>query len=494
MRGLIKGTVIAACAVGALLAMATGGYCATLFYDSFEPPVGSGLWTIGPDNWKQSSGHHMLESQNNHIRTPGIKGIMVVDNWRYPYNSQRTLSVAYGSNIYLKCWIFEDNDIPWPPQNAGEGWPNGYITILNSAWLANPDGVGADAFSVGVMGEIGRVNGAMRDFFDNCCVYTTTDYYQVLNGDGVQFVPRRQGWRKYTILVNEYTGNPGDVQFLIDDKVVYDGLRKPGAAFDKVVLGTKWWSHAYYYYDQVEFGTIETPIGCSAISEANALPDETWVSLESKVVSGCFSYSDLPNSPPAYDKPSPGYLAIEEDDRSSALWVSSSYQASVSSQANLAERIDVRGIMRTNEAGMRYLDAIEIINASDPVDQPRALGTTLKSLGSPLLDGKLVKVWGKVVNVPDKTPATIYGQERPGDWRRFFVIDDGSPGGPVKCYYGNIIVAKPGIDPNPAVKNGDYVSVVGVAGREVLEPGTTGPEKSVWIRGAGDLRILHAAP
>jgi hypothetical protein len=36
--------------------------------------------------------------------------------------------------------------------------------------------------------------------------------------------------------------------------------------------------------------------------------------------------------------------------------------------------------------------------------------------------------------------------------------------------------------------------VVGVPGREVLVPGTTGPEKSVWIRGAGDLRILHAAP
>ena len=150
--------------------------------------------------------------------------------------------------------------------------------------------------------------------------------------------------------------------------------------------------------------------------------------------------------------------------------------------------------MRTNQAGMRYLDAIQISHASDPVDQPRILGTILRSLGSAALDGKLVKVWGKVVNVPELTPPTVKGQERPGDWRRYFVIDDGSPGGPVKCYYSNIIVPKPGIDPVPAVTNGDFVSVVGVAGREVMVPGTTGPEKSVWIRGAGDLGILRAAP
>jgi len=84
----------------------------------------------------------------------------------------------------------------------------------------------------------------------------------------------------------------------------------------------------------------------------------------------------------------------------------------------------------------------------------------------------------------------VRGQERKGDWRRYFLIDDGSPGGPVKCYYDNIIS---GIDPVPEVNYGDYVSVVGVAGREVMVPGTTGPEKSVWIRGAGDLRT-HPRP
>jgi hypothetical protein len=496
IRGLLKGTAIVACAVSVLLATAIGGCCETLFYDSFEPPTNQGLWTLGPAGWSGAQGHDTLTNQNNHIRTPGVNGARSQANYRSTWNSQHALGASYGSNVYLKCWIFEDDDIPWPypllPGHTDEEWPDGYITLLNSAWLADPGAAGADAFSIGVMGEIGRVNGRFRAFFDDCSIYTTADDYVPLDGNGAPLVPRRQGWRKYTILVNGFTGNPGDVQFLIDDKVVYDGLRKEGAAFDTIVLGAKWWTYETYYYDQVEFGTIETAVPCITISEAKALPDETWVSLQSKVVAGCFSYSDLPPTPPAYDRPSPGYLAIEEDDRSSALWVSSSYQASVSSESNLAERVSVRGIMRTNEAGMRYLDAIEITRASDPESQPRVLGTTLRNLGSSLLDGRLVKVWGKVVNAPGYDPPTVMGQERPGDWRRYFMIDDGSPGGPVKCYYANIVVAKPGIVPSPAVANGNYVSVVGVAGREVLKPGVTGPEKSVWIRGAGDLKVLAA--
>ena len=78
------------------------------------------------------------------------------------------------------------------------------------------------------------------------------------------------------------------------------------------------------------------------------------------------------------------------------------------------------------------------------------------------------------------------GQERAADWRRFILIDDGSPT-PLKIYYDNIIS---GIDPNPTVTAGDYVSVIGVAGKEVLVPGTTSAEKSVWVRGTGDLVII----
>ena len=513
MKRLVRGTGIVACAVGTLLAMATAGCCATVFYDSFEPSKSGSVWNSAHEvtvSWFNPLGQTRdpMPDQNNHIRTPGVNGIRSKDNWKNVFNEKHVLVGALDSNVYLKCWIFEDNDIPWPVECAGQGWPNGFITLVNSAWIEGNSALG-DCFSIGVMGQIGYENGVLRDFFDDCCIYTTTDYYQVLNGDGVPLVPRRQGWRKYTILVNGVTGSPGDVQFLIDDKLVYNGLRNVSAStLDTIVVGARWWTHETYYYDQVEYGTIETPVNCSTISDANALPDETWVSLQSKVVTGSFNYSDLPAPPPppkptppgyklgAYDVPFPGYITIEEVDRSSALWVSSSYQSIFSSDPDRTthlplDRVNITGIMRTNEAGMRYLEAIEISHATDPVVQPRILGAGLKSIGSPLLDGKLVKVWGRVVS--------ILGQERPGDWRAYFTIDDGSPGGSVKCYYNNIIEqkqlpAKPVYDPVPAVKVGDYVSVVGVPGREVLVPGTTGPEKSVWIRGAGDLRILHAAP
>ena len=473
--------LVAVCAVSAVLATSVAGTCATIFIDGFEPQINGNLWVIGP--WEGLQGKHVLEGDNNHLRTPGMNSAFDIQNYRYTYNSQHAFPIPYANNVYLKCWVFEDNNSPWPYPlvfpHTDEEWPNLQIALLDTT---SP---GAEVFMIGVMGEIGRTYGKIRAFFDHCCVYTTTDTYQVLDGQyDRQHVPRRQGWRKYTILVNGYTGNAGDVQFLIDDRLVYSGHRASppwggGAPIDTIVLGSKWWTFEHYWFDHVSFGTIDTPVVCSLISEANALPDDTWVSLTGKVVMGCFTKS-----------PFPGYLAIEEDNRSGSLWVSTSYVANVWPATNDAERVNVvKGIMRTNEAGMRYLDAIQMSQAATSADQPRVLGTILRSLGSPALDGKLVKVWGKVVYVPGSNPPTVRGQERKGDWRRYFLIDDGSPGGPVKCYYDNIIS---GIDPVPEVNYGDYVSVVGVAGREVMVPGTTGPERGVWIRGAGDLRILRA--
>ncbi|MGB9619499.1 MAG: hypothetical protein ACPL7K_03700 [Armatimonadota bacterium] len=480
MNKILKVLLAAAVVISVTLAASPVTVAETLFWDGFEPSINGNWWIKGPSGWGGAQGHEELKGDDSHLRTPGINSAREWVNYRVTYNSQHNLGASFENNFYLKCWMFEDNDIPYPPVQH-EGWPNGFITLLDTTTVG-------DSFMVGVMGEQGlRAVPVKPAYFYNCCVYTATDGYKVLDGtSGRPLVPRRQGWRKYTILVNGYTGTPGDVQFLIDDKLVYNGNRMTGippgggAPMDTIILGSKWWSYETYWFDHVDFGIIETPIDCSLISEANALPDDTWVTLTGKVVMGCFAKS-----------PFPGYLSIEEDDRSGSLWVSTSYVAAVWPATNEAERISVKGIMRTNEAGMRYLDAIEISRAATSAGQPRALGTALRSLGDPALDGKLVKVWGRVVNVPGSSPPTVRGQERRGDWRRYFLITDGSPGGPVKCYYDNIIS---GVDPVPSVKDGDYVSVVGVVGREVLVPGVTSPERSVWIRGAGDLRIIRAAP
>lgn len=331
---------------------------------------------------------------------------------------------------------------------------------------------------LGVMGEIGRSR-QLSSYFNYCAVYTATDNYLPLNQIPPQTVQRRQGWRKYTILINGYTGNAGDVQFFVDDKLAYNGRRavEPdgGAApVDAIVLGAKWWTYENYYFDQVEFGRIDTPRLCATISEAKALPDGTWIDLAPKTVVGKFIVS-----------PMPGYVAVEEDDRSAALWISSSYQAVINTSTGTSDKLQIKGIMRTNEAGMRYLDAIQISKSASGVKQPRVLAIRLKDLDSPIIDGRLVKVCGKVEYA---SGSSIRGQERPGDWRRYFLISDGSRGGPVKCYYDNIIS---GIDPYPVVYAGDYVSVTGVAGKEVLVPGSTSLEKSIWIRGQGDLSIIR---
>lgn len=451
------------------------------FFDSFEPSIDGTLWQIGPPSWQgsPSQGQEELKGDDNHLRTPGINCARAWVNYRISYNSQHNLPISFDENVYLKCWIFEDDDISYPPPWLPEEWPNGYMTLVDTY-------VVGDFFRIGVMGEVGRAT-TNYQWFDNCAVETAADGPQVLNGQfGKPLVPRRQGWRKYTILLYPYTGNAGDVRFYIDDKPVYSGHRQPnpavpgsGAPVDNIILGHIWWTKETYWYDQVDFGTIDPVVLCGSIAEAKQQPDGAWIRLASRVVSGRFTKT-----------PFPGYFAIEEDDSSNALWVSSSYEAAISANTHEAERVDITGIMATNGAGMRYLDAIEVTRVQQYYPQPKIIGCSGKNLTTSDTDGKLVKVWGQVINVPGSNPPSVKGQERRGDWRRYFLITDGSPGDPIKIYYDNIIS---GINPVPDVSNGDYVSVVGVAGTEALLIG--GPaEKSVWVRKAGDLRILRDVP
>lgn len=466
-----------------MLAVVAGGASgAPILRDGFEPSIDHTLWLKGPSDWAGVQGHEELKGDDSHLRTPGTNAAREWVNFRVSYNSQRVLSAAYDGGVYLKCWIFEDNDISFPGYYS-EFLPNGYMTLLDTTTVN-------DFFRVGVMGEYGRGK-TTRVWFENCAVETSTDGPKPLDGAmGRPLVPRRQGWRKFTVLLHPYTGMAGDAQFFIDDKLVFNGKRASspfggGAPVDKIILGSKWWSNETYWYDHIDFGFVETPVSCGSIAEARALPDCTWVELTQKVVVGRFTKS-----------PFSGCFAIGESDPSNrggvaGLWVSSSYEAAIAAATHEGEKVNITGIMYTNEAGGRYLDAIQVTRAQNLASQPPIAGTNLRGLRSSRLDGVLAKVWGKVVDVPGSNPATVKGQERRGDWRRYFLIDDGSPNAPVKCYYDNIIS---GTDPVPVVRNGDYVSVVGVVGTEVLVPGTTGPETSIWIRKAGDLAILRAAP
>ena len=468
--------------LGTVVVLAAAAQSAPIFVDGFEPDINGADWQIGPPDWWGPYAHENLkpdydpnQGRANHIRTPGINSARQWVNYNVTYNSQHILDQTYSDGVYLKVWIFEDNDIAFPGYTS-DFWPNGYVTLLDTT-------TAGDFFKVGVIGQVGR-DTSNSQYFYCCAIETASDGPVVLDGlYGNPRVQRRAGWRKYTILLNDYTGTAGDVQFLIDDKIVYEGNRVSfpgGAPVDKFILGSKnQWTNETYWYDHVDFGTIETPVQCSTLAEAKDQADGTWVELASKVVTGRFSKN-----------PFPGYFAVEEDNRSTGLWVSSSYEAKVSEVTEEAEKVSLIGIMYTNGAGVRYLDAIQVIQDQDYADQPGILGTTIRGLEWPEIEGMLVKVWGEVVDIPGSDPATVKGQERGGDWRRYIMIDDGSDNAPIKCYYDNIIS---GIDPVPDVQKGDYVSVVGVAATDVLTEG--GPvEKSVWIRKTGDLEILRAAP
>lgn len=461
--GFMKAAVVA----GLILWGACMACCAPIFVDGFEPSINGSDWVKGP--WAGAQNHEDLKGDTGHLRTPGINSAREWVNYRVTYNSLHNLGATYNGGVYLKCWMFEDNDISFPGFTS-EYQPNAHITLTGNEIVT-------ERFRIGVMGEIGRTTTPFsRHWFENCSLETVADGFVVLNGQfGKPLVPRRQGWRKYTILVNPYTGNAGDVQFFIDDKLVYNGHRTAtpfgeGASVDTIILGSQWWSNETYWFDHLDFGTIETPVDCSTIADAKAQSGGTWVQLNDKVVLGRYSKS-----------PFPGMFAIGEADRSSAIWVSSSYQADVPEATHEGEVVSIKGIMYTNAAGMRYLDAIEITGNKSLASQPEVVGTPLKNLADPNIDGMLVKVWGKV---------TGRGQERDGDWRRYILIADGSDNAPVKCYYDNIIS---GIDPVPNVQTGDIVSVVGVAQTDVLFDGSP-VESSIWIRKAGDLVVVQAAP
>lgn len=62
-----------------------------------------------------------------------------------------------------------------------------------------------------------------KQSWDHYVWSTKTDGWQVTN------VPRTRGWKRVDIVVHPYTGNVGDVEFLLNGQVVAQGRRQPGA-------------------------------------------------------------------------------------------------------------------------------------------------------------------------------------------------------------------------------------------------------------------------
>lgn len=441
-------------ALAATLAMCASALAQTVqFSDGFDPSINSSIWLLGPwrdlqnpDPW---GGHH-LEGANNHIRSPG-NAAMTPRNYRVAYNAVHPL-VPQLENVYLRGWIFEDNEASeYPMYNPPEQTPNAFITIANTD--AVQYGVSnEDWYRIGVKGHVSNILWSM-----NLAVETRRDGSVLLAG-----WPRRQGWRKYAIEVFPFTGNYGDVKFYVDDTLVYNGRRITDSYVDRIIVGTYYWTYTYYWYDDIEFGVISTPTACPTLAAAKEKADGQWVSVTGQVVTGRFTKS-----------PFAGWAAIEETDRSSGLWVSTSKELS------LGDRVTIRGRMATSPAGFRYLDAAEISAVSGPELEP--LGMNGRAFAArPNTDGLVIRLWGKIIG---------RGQEQTGDWRRYLLLSVPGLSDPVRVYWDLISNGDPQNPvpvPNP-VDNRSMVSVRGVAGREVIGGQIW---NTLWIRKAGDL-VIH---
>lgn len=440
-------------ALAALFCAVSSGAQTVVFSDGFDPSINGNLWLSGPwrdlQNPPYFPGGHPFDGSDDHLHSTPNAGKQQV-NYRVAYNMVHNLSSAYVGGVYLRGWVFEDNDIV--PNPNGELEPNGFITLSNSNLMALPAPPGDDWYRIGVRGRYATITRPQWGFY--LFVATKTDGPVLLTN-----WPRRQGWRKYTIEVYPYTGLAGDVQFYADDTLVYSGRRDPESFVDRIILGADIWTYETYWYDDIEFGYILPPTACATLAAAKLQPDGAWVEVTDKVVVGRYTKS-----------PFAGWVAVEEPNRSAGLWVASS------KEVNPGDRVSVRGRMASNSAGQRYLDAAEmsvLVSGGAPPGPLAANGRSL--LAAPDLSGMCVKLWGRV---------TGRGQERRGDWRRYLIVDCPGLGVPLRAYYDNI---SSGVNPVPNPSNGDFVMLIGCVGDEVIE---TQNVRSLWIRGAGDLTIL----
>ena len=93
------------------------------------------------------------------------------------------------------------------------------------------------------------------------------------DGWHVSSTPRATGWRKMEILVHPYSGNVGDVEFLVNDEVIAQGRRDPGGCHgqqvnwlrlggDPALLPESHLTNTFeeFWYDEVEL--TFNPLGC----------------------------------------------------------------------------------------------------------------------------------------------------------------------------------------------------------------------------------------
>lgn len=249
-------------AMAAIVLAAAGASSAqVLFSDSFEAPTNMSNW-IGWDPDKGATctgcGPFKLFTSDNHV-VSGTQAARQEQAQPWWYGSMYDFYnyLPQDKVLRLSGWQFEDYNKKVPFTPGQPGYQN-HDQVQGWLGLLNQDGT--EAFLIGVHAHWASP-APVLDWWGRISWYTTTDGWHTTT------LPRRQGWRKYEIVVHPYTGHPGDVEFFVDGAKVADGRRSlggPGCSgipLDRIGIGSNpnWVfedyisnSYEFFWYDDIE--------------------------------------------------------------------------------------------------------------------------------------------------------------------------------------------------------------------------------------------------
>lgn len=283
--------------------------------------------------------------------------------------------------------MFDDSTIapglPAPPDNplwSEEHVPHALIRLEDSG--------GLEFLHLGAIGRNKRaVDSQWKDniYFS---VNTSREGVKILSGPAASPVPvrREPGWRKWTVRVKPYTGLKGDVEFYVDSRLVYQGLRAtgPGGAvpIDIIGLGSLTWTGEWYWYDDCEFDYWPSPVPVSGVAEALDYADGEWVRMDNVSVAEC---------------------------RPDTITVSDGAGGSIDVHPARFEAPDdimnVTGRLATSPLGARYLESLVI----EPVTSASVADVSSISEARALPDGTRVRIPERIVTA--SLGATRFVQE-----------------------------------------------------------------------------------
>jgi hypothetical protein len=223
MKSYVTAALLALAAMCALPAAA-----GVVFSDGFESGVSGSVWEVVLGTYDK-----ILVADGAHALGSGSAKQIDADPWIYYMRTRNPLwpvSISAGQSQVLTAYMWDDM------------WDVGANPVAGGVMLAN--GGLTDFFQISVNSNVSRTH---------YCWRTSKE------GTFASNVARSQGWHKFQITVNPYTGAAGDAVFSIDDQIVAHGQRKGDIDLVYVRLGISLKTYQPFWYDNVTVTIVPEP-------------------------------------------------------------------------------------------------------------------------------------------------------------------------------------------------------------------------------------------